>query len=274
MKKATKGIAPQVTPKYEFISPARAEQLLNHNNANRHLRPGIVEKYAADMTGGTWTTCTAPIVIYKDGEIADGQHRLWAITESKVGQHFLILRGLSREAGLNIDMGLNRSLVDNARISGADPDLSISLISLARAIAEGDRANVRARTLTNTQRLGFVETHREAAKFAIHNGGKGRGLNNSIVNGAIARAWYAEADKERLAAFGKVYSTGFMDLPETDSAAIALRNYFQATPGLVTNAWRDTFIKSQNAVWYFMRKRKLFVIKGLADERYPLKGAK
>ena len=274
MKKATKRLAPKVTPKYELISVARAEQLLNHNSSNRHLRPGVVERYAADMRAGTWTTCTAPIVIYEDGEIADGQHRLWAITESKIGQWFMILRNLPRAAGLNIDIGLNRSLVDNARISGTDPDLSIALVSLTRAIAEGDRAGVQKRTLTNTERLKYVETHREAARFAIHSGGKGRGLNNSIVNGAIARAWYVEADKERLAAFGKVYSTGFMETPEADSAAIALRNYFQTNPGLVTNEWRDTFLKAQNAVYYFMRKRKLFMIKGLADERYPLKEAK
>lgn len=278
MKKATKKsaapkvAAPKVTPQYEYISPAKAEQMLNKNTENRKLRPGHAETLAADMKAGTWTTCYAPIVIYDTGIIADGQHRLWAIVDSGIGQWFLIVRGADKASGLNIDMGLGRTLVDNARISGVDTGLSTTLLSLCRAIEAGDRANIgRGKGQTNTQRLAHVSKHREAAQFAIHNGGKGRGFNNAIINGAIARAWYVEPDKERLTAFGKVFSSGFGE-GEEDSAAIAMRNYFQSNQFLVTTGWRDAFLKAQNAVYYFMRRRKLFVIKGLADERYPLKG--
>src|ERR1035437_8554667 len=128
--------APDVTPGYEFITPIKAEKLLEANKSNRSLRTGVAEKYAFDMKNGAWTTCTAPVVIYDDGEVADGQHRLWALVESGTGQWFMILRGLDRKSGLNIDTGLGRNLVDNARISGVDPDLSISLISTCRGIAE------------------------------------------------------------------------------------------------------------------------------------------
>jgi hypothetical protein len=269
--------APQVTPQYEYISVEKAERFLNHNSVNRTLRPGYVEKYAADMKAGTWTTCYAPIVIYDDHEIADGQHRLFAIVESGIGQWFLVVRGADKASGLNIDMGLGRTLVDNARISGVGGQLSNGLLALSRAIEEGDRSTKRAarktgKFATNTERLACVTKHREAAEFAMHNGGKGRGFNNAIINAAIGRAWYAEADKDRLIQFGRVFSSGFGE-GAPDNAAIAMRLYFQANPGVVTNKWRDTFLKAQNAVYYFMRRKPLLVIKGVAEERYPSKKA-
>ncbi len=259
-----------VTPTYELITPSKAEKWLDLNKGNRKLRTGVVEKYAKDMVDGKWTTCTAPIVFYEDGDIADGQHRLWAIVESNCAQRFLVVRGLDRASGLNIDMGLNRTLVDNAHISGVDKALSVGLVSLCRGIAEGNRSS---RYLTNTAKLQFVADHREAAAFVIKHGARGRIFNNAIVNGAIARAWYHEEDKERLMHFGQVLSKGFAD-GDQDTAAIALRNFLLTRGQTVGGTdWRDVFLKVQNAIWHFMRKRRLMVIKAIADERYPLKGS-
>lgn len=120
----------------ERVTPKKATEWLNANTSNRKLRDGVVEKYAEDMRHGRWTRCTAPICFYEDGDVADGQHRLWAIIESDTTQEFAVLRGLSRADGLNIDTGLNRSLVDNARISGADKDLSNAALTGARSASE------------------------------------------------------------------------------------------------------------------------------------------
>jgi hypothetical protein len=89
--------------KLESITPKKAEHYLNRNTSNRKLREGVVERYASDMAGGRWTKCAAPIVFYEDGEIADGQHRLFAIIESGKSQKFFVMRDLPRDAGLNID---------------------------------------------------------------------------------------------------------------------------------------------------------------------------
>jgi hypothetical protein len=261
-------LPPSVRPIYEVITPAKAEHWLNSNKSNRKLRPGIVEKYARDMREGNWTTCTVPISFYEDGDLADGQHRLWAIIESNCAQRFLVVHGLDRKAGLNIDMGFTRTLVDNADIAGVDHGLTTTLISLCRGIEQGDRAT---KYLTNADKLAFVDKHREAALWVRKYGGQGRMFNNAIINGAIARAWYYEGDKERLQHFGAVLSKGFAD-GDADAAAIALRNYLMTRPAsIVGTNWRDNFLKVQNAVWHFMRKKRLMVIKSITDERYPLK---
>ena len=256
--------------KLEKITPSKAEAILDSNSINRSLRPGVVEKYADDMRKGRWTQCTAPIAFYEDGELADGQHRLYAIIEAGTSQNFFVVRGLTREDGLNIDTGLCRSLVDNGRISGMDPNLSNSLIAVARGMSEGQQSSMRNKGLSNAARLEMVDTHREAAEWAVHFGPKGKGIRNAALLSALGRAWYMEADKERLARFCEVINSGFAN-GDAESAAVALRNYFIGHKGLVNSGlWRDTFLKSMNAISYFMRGRKLTVIKGVQEEAYPL----
>lgn len=269
----------------ELVTPAIAEKWLNANKTNRKLRPGRAEQYAADMIACRWTECIAPIAFYDDGDLADGQHRLWAIVDSGIAQTFTIHRGLSREAGLNIDTGLGRSLVDNAHISGTDDTLSNNLISLARAIEQGDHAgNIKAVSrktgkvmkpiLSNSERMMLVVKHREAADWAIENGPRGKLLRNALIQASMARAYMHEPNRERLKRFAEVLSTGFYEKPD-ETAAVAIRTYLlKAGPAasIATN-WRDTFIKVQHAIWMFMRGRPMSVTKPVGEEDYPLKNA-
>ena len=121
----------------EDIGPKKAEAWLNTNKSNRRMRDGVAERYAEDMRGGRWTACPEHISFYQDGDLADGQHRLWAIVDSGCTVEFPVARGLSRADGLNINTGLARNVIDNARISGADDGLSRTLISAANAIHHG-----------------------------------------------------------------------------------------------------------------------------------------
>jgi len=255
------------------VTPIKAAHWLNSNKSNRKLRDGVAEKYATDMTEGRWTQSTVPITFYEDGDIADGQHRLWAIVESGKAQRFIIMQGLDRHAGLNIDTGLPRSLVDNARISGENTELSNELLSVARAVEEGTR---QLRTASNYKRLDFVAKHDAACRWAITNGPRGRGLRNAITLAAVARAWYQEKDEDKLKRFCEVMSSGFSE-GRHEAAAVAIRNYMLASIGTGTQGspalWRETFLKVQNAISYFMKDKPLMVIKTVKDEVYPLSKA-
>jgi hypothetical protein len=223
------------------------------------------------MKSGNWTECTESISFYDNGEIADGQHRLYAIIESGTTQEFIVARGVTRKAGLNINVGLNRNIVDNARISGVNPDLSNSLVAVSRAIETGNRSS-RGDVTTNHLKLQIVDRHNEAARWVLAHSPSGRTFAHSLVQSAIGRAWYYEKDKERLAQFSEVLSRGFMQ-DEGDSAAVAIRNHLLvvAQTGFgQREVWQDVFFKVQNAIKYFMRKRPLKFIKSVKDEAYPL----
>lgn len=257
----------------ENVTPTRATAWLNFNKSNRRLRDGVVERYAEDMRNGRWTTCPVPISFYEDGDVADGQHRLWAIVESGCAQKFPVVRGLSRGDGLNIDTGVGRSLVDNAKISRTDDGLTNELIAVCRGIADGVHARgaYGNRTRTNGERMVFIKEHREAAEWVCANGPKGKGIRNAVVLAAMGRAWYyPEVDRSRLRRFADVLSTGFFD-GEGETAAQALRNYILQKDAITSQGlWRDTFLKAQNAIAYFGKGKKLTVIKGVSDEAFPL----
>lgn len=258
-----------VETKTELVTPAKAEKWLNANHSNRHLRSGVVERYAQDMRTDNWTNCTAAIAFYEDGDIADGQHRLWAIVESGRSILFIIMRGLDRKDGLNIDTNLTRNLVDAGRISGLDTGLSHTLISTCRAIELGNSVST---PISNAGKMELVNKHREAAVFAMQSGLVSKFIKNNVTLAAVARAWYAGVDPDKLCRFAKVMNAGFAE-GQHESAAIAMRNYLltKGTAGSHRSSWRDTFLKVQNAISYFVRGKPLLVIKGVGEEAYPLK---
>lgn len=255
----------------ELVTPAIANVWLNLNNTNRKLRDGVVELYASDMKEGRWTQCAANICFYEDGDLADGQHRLWAIVESETSQTFGIMRGLPRPAGLNIDTGAGRTIVDNGRISGIDLGLSNEIVAAARAVAFGTNA-VRQ---SNSEKLATVAEHRDAVTWAVANGPRGKNLRNAVVTGAVARAWYIENDKEKLKRFCEVLTTGF-SAGDKETAPVCLRNYLLSKAGVATSSsmWSDTFFKVQFAIDKFMRGNQLTVLRPYKEECYPLKQTK
>lgn len=260
--------APKNSSSRQRVTPALAEEWLNRNDANRHLRRGVVEQYAADMRAGAWGHCTAPLVFYTDGNVADGQHRLWAVVDSGIPQDFYIVTGLSRADGLNIDTGAARTVVDAGKISGLDPHLSTGLISVCRSIEEGRGGHTRT---SHAHKMTWVGRHREAGVWVVTHGPKGRKLMGGAVLGAVGRAWYAVKDRDKLIRFCDVLSKGFSE-GQHESAAIALRNYLLASAADLNSSalWRDTFLKTQNAIHYFLAGRSLTVIRTIAEERYPL----
>lgn len=254
--------------KLERITPTRAQKYLDANKGNRKLREGVVEKYEEDMKAGNWTECPVPITIYKNGDIADGQHRLWAIVESGITQDFFVCRGLAKEAGLNLDTGLGRSIVDNARISGLDPDMTNELVALAQFYHHGVR---QWKAVSNAKRLEILNLYREPLMFATSTGIRGKGVRNSVTLAALARAYVHGEDPERIREFANVLSTGMSENGTQDFAAIALRNYIVSKERkVVGHNGRDYFLKVQNALHHFMKRKPVNVIRTVKDEMYPL----
>jgi len=253
----------------EQVTPEKAFAWLNHaNDGNRSIRDTKVNTYTDDMMNGKWTNCETPISFYKDGFLANGQHRLTAIVASKTTQLFPIYRGLNREDGLNIDTGLTRTVVDNGRISGLDTHLSNALVATARAFHTGRQAD-RSKPVSNAETLEIVDMYRAGCEWAVSNGPKGKRLSSAVIKAAIARAWYHTDDHEKLKRFCEVMNTGFSD-GEKESAAIAIRNYF--TEGAGGADWPQDFKKVQNAIKAFLDGRKLTIIKPVQDDTFPIDG--
>lgn len=103
----------------EVITPAFAQQLLEQNPHNRHVTPAVVERYALDMAEGRWQEGNGQtVVISRNGDLMDGQHRMHAIVRSGVPISMLVVRNVDPETFKTIDTGKPRSLPDLLSIEG------------------------------------------------------------------------------------------------------------------------------------------------------------
>lgn len=254
------------------VTPAMATDMLNANTNNRKLRTGVVEKYASDMKKGRWTRNPQPIMFYEDGSLADGQHRLWAVVESKKPIEFFIQRNVERENALNIDTGFGRDIVDNAHIGGYTGYINKRAVAAAIIVHYGKRMQGEGRILSNAERLALVQKYEEHLKFmdAAMPSSK-KMVCTAPVCAAMARAHMHEGDSTRLIEFGQVLGSGIPKHAVEDRAALALRNYLMEIAVDRKLDPRDTFLKTMNAIAYFVKRKPLTLVKVVKDEVYPLK---
>jgi hypothetical protein len=118
--------------KSEFVdvTPEVAEKLLAGNSDNRPLRPSHVRRLADAMKRGQWKTTHQGILLDRDGNVADGQHRLHAIVESKISavmrvEHF---DGKLQDVFDVLDRGRPRGSADDLALVGVHDAKAVSSV--------------------------------------------------------------------------------------------------------------------------------------------------
>lgn len=96
----------------ETITPDTACVYLERNNGNRHVRQDHVARLARDMVTGNWRLNGEPISFDREGNLINGQHRLWACVMSKVSFETVVVRGVDSQAYTTIDIGRPKSMGD------------------------------------------------------------------------------------------------------------------------------------------------------------------
>lgn len=86
-----------------LLTPEMATQLLEHNTHNRPIQDQHVKRIAGQIVAGKWKYNGDTIKVSVDGGVLDGQHRLWAVVESKIPIETVIVHGIEREAFSTID---------------------------------------------------------------------------------------------------------------------------------------------------------------------------
>jgi hypothetical protein len=89
--------------KVEMLGPPRAMELLQLNTLNRPLSDPHVRRIADQIKRSLWKFNGDTIKISTDGEIVDGQHRLWAIIESGVSVETVVVYDVPRDAFATVD---------------------------------------------------------------------------------------------------------------------------------------------------------------------------
>lgn len=107
-------------PQITTITPEYAVQLLEHNQLNRPLNGQHVNRIASQILAGKWKFNGDTIKISENGDVLDGQHRLWACIESKTAIETILVFGIERDAFATIDtLRRPRTGSDVLALSGA-----------------------------------------------------------------------------------------------------------------------------------------------------------
>ena len=95
-----------------LVTPNMATEWLEQNKRNRHIRQSHVDDLAQQIKNGLWKFDGATIRFDTDGNILDGQHRLWAVIESGLSIDTFVVHGLDSDAFAVIDTGIIRTKAD------------------------------------------------------------------------------------------------------------------------------------------------------------------
>lgn len=84
-----------ISSKIERITPEMAMEILEkHNPRNRNVVESSVQAYANDMKNKRWTVTHQGLAFNENGDLLDGQHRLWAVVFANMPVDFMVTRGL------------------------------------------------------------------------------------------------------------------------------------------------------------------------------------
>lgn len=92
--------------------------MLGSNTVNRRKKDLRIDRYARDMTNGSWRLTGQPVQFSRSGRLLDGQNRLMACINDGVPFQTFVCVGLDDDAMIAIDKGAPRSFADDLMILG------------------------------------------------------------------------------------------------------------------------------------------------------------
>lgn len=111
--------------------PELATAFLNRNERNRPLTESRVYRYAADASGARWKRTGETIKFDWNGNILDGQHRLYACIEADCTFPVSIAYNIDPDAFSAVDRGKSRTIADSLALLG-HKNATILAAALAR----------------------------------------------------------------------------------------------------------------------------------------------
>jgi hypothetical protein len=145
LKSALDALGPEDILQAVELTPALAEDILNHDPVNRGVRASNVKKLQREIEGGHWDPRKSPFMRFDArGRLTDGQHRCRAVIAAQRGITIHVV-GLGDTIGL--DQGAGRSLADQLQIheaiDRAESDLvAIVTKAICRIPAATDREQI------------------------------------------------------------------------------------------------------------------------------------
>lgn len=269
-------VSTQLTMEIIEFSPELALEYLKHNTNNRDLQESRVRDYAVEMLTGRWIPEASSIEIDDSGQLANGQHQLYAVVEAGMTNPNIRVRmrvtfGMPVAARTVIDTNRSRTSWDVAVLMR--PELrggGFSRVHVAVLSWLGGRGWRRT-----GQRFQYhdmeplLNKYGEAVQFALSTRGRHRTRKGmtAAVFAVIARAWFTQ-DRVKLARFVEILYSGLVDRPD-ENAAIKLREFMERSDNSQLGQV-ELYQKTQRALTQFLAGVYVDRLVGMTQDVFPI----
>lgn len=147
-----------------------AHDLLGRAATNRDVRRSRVARYRADMESNHWVLNGEPIILSRNGQMIDGQHRCLAVSGTDAHPSVLLVLGVEPEAMATMGQGVPRTAGDYLGIEGeahARTCASIARLVLAYRRNDGEALRDTSKP-TNAEVIEFYHEHRDAVQHSAN----------------------------------------------------------------------------------------------------------
>lgn len=186
----------------EYITVARAKEMLQRNDINRNTSPVVIKRYARDMLRENgWDFLAAdPIRVNEHGEVLDGQQRLMALvlageTDPDVTLKTWLYWGIPTESQVKMDQGRPRSRTDQLVINKMPNPRDRSSIASLLLQWQNPENLFSKMILTNDEVLEFAQANYDRMTRATEHALQLRKVGFAV---SIAGAVYFKAEEREL----------------------------------------------------------------------------
>jgi hypothetical protein len=157
----------QASETYRITPGAAALIFVEHNAHNRDWDPVKTVELERRMRAGLWKRNNMSAGFYKDGALADGQHRFAAVALAGITWTTSVVFGMDREAITTVDCGWRRTAASALKMDGVeDPQLRETVVKRAAAylVSRGVRS---AALPSPTETVAAIQANAELLTRAI-----------------------------------------------------------------------------------------------------------
>lgn len=260
----------RVVTTIEVVTPNLACEWLQNNNFNRPVRNAHVTMVASELSSGRWRLNGESVIFDHEGNLLDGQHRLWAIVESSTAAPTVVVRGVAKESFATIDSGVKRTGGDVLALLGVKNSTSTaSAIRLIHFVASGASNDRLINKMSSSQCASLLSTYPEAEEAAALIAGATQVRAMMPPSPASAMMYFAlKTDRDKAMEFFDGLARGANLQP--GDPRLACRTYFltrKHAKRVTVKTQLAVLIKAWNA---FLQDRDIKVMKYFPSETFPL----
>lgn len=204
------------------LTPELAQILLLSNKGNRRVNAANLGAIMRDMAQGRWQPNGETVIISKEGQLNDGQHRCFGALITGACVETAVAFGVERESIATVDIGRKRTGADRLGIGGVTNYVPMSAISSLVLQMKNGRAPTPAETDA------FFFENREMIESAHSSAGSNmKGVGPSAAGAAAAYLISIDHSPAAISAFFSAVRSGEM-MPKRDPRMLLHKSIFDA----------------------------------------------